>query len=165
MSGVSSRAQAGADIERGLVFMGRKPAVNSELGRRLTQVREAAGFKTRKELAATLEMNAETLGGYERGTSIPDHAFLKLYKDRFGISIDWLVTGEGEMSLSDVPRSPWEPLPLPAETGGGVLATLASAGAGLGFGDVAGGVALAVLFTAGLWVAYGTGLAMCGGCW
>ncbi|MRH22687.1 S24 family peptidase, partial [Rhodovulum strictum] len=120
--------------------MGRKPIVNSELGRRLTQVREAAGFKTRKELAATLEMNAETLGGYERGTSIPDHAFLKLYKDKFGISIDWLVTGEGEMSLSDVPRSPWEPLlaqdramyerAMRAVTGTGVLGPVATGPSG-----------------------------------
>lgn len=41
-------------------------------------------------------MNAETLGGYERGDSMPDHAFLTRYKQEFSVNLDWLITGDGE---------------------------------------------------------------------
>ena len=45
-------------------------------------------------------MNAETLGGYERGDSQPDLVFLASYKQRFSVNLDWLITGEGDMFLS-----------------------------------------------------------------
>lgn len=44
-------------------------------------------------------MHPDTLGGYERGDSQPDFAFLEMYKRRFSVNLDWLITGEGEMFL------------------------------------------------------------------
>lgn len=42
-------------------------------------------------------MNAETLGGYERGDSEPDLQFLAMYKQRFSVNMNWLIGGHGEM--------------------------------------------------------------------
>lgn len=66
-------------------------------------MREAAGYPSRKALAADLEMNPETLGGYERGDTVPDHAFLTLYREKFGINLNWLITGEGDMFFAVTP--------------------------------------------------------------
>ncbi|WP_246449047.1 S24 family peptidase [Paracoccus amoyensis] len=53
--------------------------------------------RDRKAFAEDLGINAETLGGYERGDSLPDQWFLLDYKKRFSVNLDWLLTGEGEM--------------------------------------------------------------------
>ncbi|OCP17404.1 hypothetical protein BC361_08065 [Ensifer sp. LC54] len=52
-----------------------------------------------------MKMNPETLGGYERGDSVPDLEFFAMYKLRFSVNLDWLITGEGEMFLQDSPIS------------------------------------------------------------
>lgn len=83
--------------------MARKAISNTDLGRRLTDVREAAGYRSRKALADDLKMNAETLGGYERGDTVPDYAFLSLYREKFGINLNWLITGEGDMFFATSP--------------------------------------------------------------
>ncbi|TCM84818.1 helix-turn-helix domain-containing protein [Rhodovulum steppense] len=148
MSGVSSRAQAGAD--------------KSGLGQRIRAAADHIGG---------LNVLAERLSGVSRRTlsdwvsdkTEPRASSLVEICEVTGADLSWLVTGEPQPQPQAQTCRQAAPSSLPADTG--VLATLASAGAGLGFGDVAGGVALAVLFTAGLWVAYGTGLAMCGGCW
>ena len=81
-----------------------RPSVSKTLfSQRLTAVREAVGFKERKAFAQKLGMNAETLGGYERGDAQPDYEFVVMYKKEFSVNIDWLITGEGEMF--DGPRS------------------------------------------------------------
>ncbi|MGV1939488.1 S24 family peptidase [Agrobacterium sp. 22-211-1] len=77
--------------------MARAAISKTPLGQRLTQVREALGFPHRKAFAEKLEMNAETLGGYERGDSAPDLEFLATYKQRFSVNMDWLITGDGDM--------------------------------------------------------------------
>lgn len=55
------------------------------------------GFPRRKAFAEELTINPETLGGYERGDSVPDLDFLASYKQRFSVNLDWLVAGDGEM--------------------------------------------------------------------
>lgn len=77
--------------------MARKAVAKTPLGQRLTAVREAVGYSARLPFAQLLGMNPETLGGYERGDSIPDLDFLAMYKQRFSVNLDWLITGEGEM--------------------------------------------------------------------
>lgn len=58
------------------------------------------GFKERKAFAGHLQMNSETLGGYERGDTFPDQDFLTRYKKEFSVNLDWLITGEGTMFSS-----------------------------------------------------------------
>lgn len=85
--------------------MARTAIAKTPLGQRLTKVREAIGFPHRKAFAEEIGINAETLGGYERGDSEPDIAFLSTYKQRYSVNLDWLITGDGEMfSPKDVIR-------------------------------------------------------------
>ncbi len=63
------------------------------LGRRL---RELRGFEiTQEELAADLGISQSQLSKYERGTAVPPADILFYVKQRFQISIDWLLTGDG----------------------------------------------------------------------
>jgi transcriptional regulator with XRE-family HTH domain len=63
------------------------------LGRRL---RELRGFDlTQGELAKELGVSQSQLSKYERGVAAPPADILFFIKQRFQISIDWLLTGEG----------------------------------------------------------------------
>ena len=65
----------------------------SALGRRL---RELRGFDlTQGELAKQLGISQSQLSKYERGVAAPAADILFAIKQRFGVSIDWLLTGEG----------------------------------------------------------------------
>ena len=64
------------------------------LGRRLRQLR---GFDlTQAEFAKQLETSQSQLSKYERGVAAPPADILFLVMQRFQVSIDWLLTGEGE---------------------------------------------------------------------
>jgi transcriptional regulator with XRE-family HTH domain len=63
------------------------------LGRRL---RELRGIDlTQGELAKELGISQSQLSKYERGVAAPPADILFLIKQRFEVSIDWLLTGEG----------------------------------------------------------------------
>jgi phage repressor protein C with HTH and peptisase S24 domain len=80
--------------------MARKAISKTPIGQRLSAVREALKYPSRAALAAELEMNPETLGGYERGDSNPDLDLLGLYSQRFSVNLNWVLTGEGDMFAS-----------------------------------------------------------------
>lgn len=64
------------------------------LGRRL---RELRGFDlTQEEFAKELGISQSQLSKYERGVAAPPADILFFVKKRFRVSIDWLLTGEGE---------------------------------------------------------------------
>jgi transcriptional regulator with XRE-family HTH domain len=64
------------------------------LGRRL---RELRGFDlTQEEFAKELGVSQSQLSKYERGVAAPPADVLFFVKKRFRVSIDWLLTGEGE---------------------------------------------------------------------
>ena len=66
------------------------------LGRRL---RELRGFDlTQEEFAKELGISQSQLSKYERGVAGPPADILFFLKKRFRVSIDWLLTGEGERS-------------------------------------------------------------------
>ncbi|MBB6250713.1 helix-turn-helix domain-containing protein [Nitrospirillum iridis] len=60
----------------------------------------ARGAMHRAEAAKALGIHIGTMGGYERGTSFPPHSFLVAIRALYGISLDWLITGAGEMRPS-----------------------------------------------------------------
>jgi transcriptional regulator with XRE-family HTH domain len=63
------------------------------LGRRL---RELRGFDlTQGGLAKELGISQSQLSKYERGVAAPPADILFYIKQRFEVSIDWLLTGEG----------------------------------------------------------------------
>lgn len=55
------------------------------------------GHPKRPSFAALIEIPADTLGTYERGVRAPETNLLTLYAQRFGVNLNWLFTGEGEM--------------------------------------------------------------------
>ncbi len=66
------------------------------LGRRL---RELRGFDlTQEEFAKELGVSQSQLSKYERGVAAPPADILFFVKKRFRVSIDWLLTGEGQRS-------------------------------------------------------------------
>jgi len=64
------------------------------LGRRIRQLR---GFDvTQGEFAKTLGVSQSQLSKYERGVVAPPANILVRIKERFRVSIDWLLTGDPE---------------------------------------------------------------------
>lgn len=64
------------------------------LGRRL---RELRGFDlTQEQFADELGISQSQLSKYERGLAAPPAEVLFFVKKRFQVSIDWLLTGEGQ---------------------------------------------------------------------
>lgn len=79
--------------------MGKKPKPSkTPLGDRLLQSREKLGFsQQRAAFAETVGLTEPMLGYYERGDRTPDALALSAYRTAHGISLTWLITGEGEM--------------------------------------------------------------------
>ena len=64
------------------------------IGRR---IRELRGFDlTQEGLAQELGISQSQLSKYERGVAAPPADVLFFVKKRFLVSIDWLLTGDGE---------------------------------------------------------------------
>lgn len=64
------------------------------LAERLRSVRKAHGDLERDDFAQRLGVHKNTLAYYERGDRTPDADVLRVYKDRFQVDINWLITGE-----------------------------------------------------------------------
>jgi len=77
--------------------MARPERIKTPLGQRLSDVRKALGYDERVAFADLLGLPKDTLGNYERGDREPDLRLLAVYRDRFGVDLNWLATGEGEM--------------------------------------------------------------------
>ncbi|WP_455466200.1 helix-turn-helix domain-containing protein [Bartonella sp. B39] len=76
----------------------------TELAKRLREIRHTLGFTERKQFAKHFDIPETTMRNYETGLREPPASILRIYKDRCGISLDWLVTGEGEM-FSDMAKA------------------------------------------------------------
>lgn len=67
------------------------------LAARLREVRRRTGDPERDEFANSLGISKSTIAHYERGERTPDAIVLDTYRSKFGVNINWLVSGEGEM--------------------------------------------------------------------
>jgi repressor LexA len=67
-----------------------------DAGERIKRLRQSLGL-TQKEFASRIGMTYEMLGLYERGRYAPPEKVLKLISSTFGVSYEWLKTGQGEM--------------------------------------------------------------------
>ncbi|WP_144753061.1 helix-turn-helix domain-containing protein [Bartonella saheliensis] len=76
----------------------------TELAKRFREVRHALGFTERKQFAEHLGVTAGSIGTYETGISEPTASALSKYQEICGVSLDWLVTGHGEM-FSDMAKA------------------------------------------------------------
>lgn len=82
------------------------------LGARLRLVRRHFGDPDREEFATALGISKNTLAYYERGERKPDAEVLASYQDRFGVNMNWLIAGLGEIFAdpSKAPRQESQPL-------------------------------------------------------
>ncbi|WP_375624498.1 helix-turn-helix domain-containing protein [Bartonella sp. TT119HLJHH] len=93
-----------------------KKEPKTELAKRLCEVRRALGFTERKQFAEHLAAPESTMCNYETGLREPPVSMLVIYKNVCGISVEWLVTGEGEM-FSDMAKAKaagFKPQTIPA---------------------------------------------------
>lgn len=66
-----------------------------KIGMRIRAARKAAGFRYAREAAEALAMEYPTYAGHENGSKNAKGEIEK-YARRFGVSIDWLLTGKGK---------------------------------------------------------------------
>lgn len=70
--------------------MGRKQKVSAGIGARIASLYEG---KDRKQFARELGISDRTLSNYVRGVNKPPERFLALLRERLGVDLNWLVTG------------------------------------------------------------------------
>ena len=56
-------------------------------------------------LAAELKVHQSTITNIEHGTTFPKINYLQYFYEKYGLNINWLVTGEGEMYMRGHPKS------------------------------------------------------------
>lgn len=68
-----------------------------ELHERLVAARRHAGFENATKAADALGVAYPTYAGHENGSSGFRRDTAALYARRFGVSLDWLISGRGKM--------------------------------------------------------------------
>jgi transcriptional regulator with XRE-family HTH domain len=83
-------------------FMARPEAEpKTPLAARLRAVRKVAGGDDRDLFSQWLGISKSSVAHYERGERTPDADVLAKYRARFGVNVNWLLTGEGEMLAAE----------------------------------------------------------------
>ena len=73
---------------------------------KLMRLRKREGL-SQEELAAYLEVSRQAVSRWEQGTALPDAGNLRKLRQRFGVSVDWLLEdAKGWEALSDRPAAP-----------------------------------------------------------
>lgn len=75
------------------------------LGKRIVEYRKQIRC-SQKTLAERLEIMPSTLGKYESGRSIPGGGFLQKLALSTDIDMNWLLTGQGSMLITDTLTGP-----------------------------------------------------------
>jgi SOS-response transcriptional repressor LexA len=89
----------------------------SEMHERLREARQAAGYETAAAAAAALGINYQTYAGHENSKTGIRHQAAQRYAKKFRVSLEWLLTGKGDMR-GDGGRTPAD------EAGLAVLGTI-----------------------------------------
>ncbi|MEH3091943.1 MAG: LexA family transcriptional regulator [Agrobacterium cavarae] len=77
--------------------MARPENPKTPLAQRLVDIRKTLGYESRKDFSDLLDVKVDTLGSYERGVNEPNIAILTKYRENWGVSLSWLLTGDGDM--------------------------------------------------------------------
>ncbi|WP_126604005.1 helix-turn-helix domain-containing protein [Bartonella vinsonii] len=88
----------------------------TDLAKRFREVRRTLGFKERKQFAEHLGITVGSIGTYETGISEPTASALSKYQEICGVSLDWLITGNGEMftDMAKAKAAGFKPQAIPA---------------------------------------------------
>lgn len=71
------------------------------LAKRLREVRRLLGDEDRERFAERVGVPLNSLAHYERGDRTPDADVLAAYRQRLGVSVDWLISEMGEPFLQE----------------------------------------------------------------
>jgi transcriptional regulator with XRE-family HTH domain len=61
--------------------------------------------KAQHVLASELKVHQSTITNIEHGTTFPKINYLQYFYEKYGLNINWLVTGEGEMYMRGHPKA------------------------------------------------------------
>lgn len=75
--------------------MPRRPANRADLASIGHRIRQLRGSERQEIFAPTLGISQSQLSKMERGTLPPSVEVLLRLKERFGKSVDWILTGKG----------------------------------------------------------------------
>lgn len=75
----------------------------SDISVRIKEIRETKKL-SQVAFAAALKVTSASISFYENGKRRPDHAFLETLTNVYGINVNWLLTGEGDMFISTLTR-------------------------------------------------------------
>lgn len=67
------------------------------IGTRLAKARQKAGYETAREAARSLGVNVQTYASHENGHGAVRADTAVKYARKFKVSLDWLLTGKGDM--------------------------------------------------------------------
>ena len=68
--------------------------IKQNIADNLSKLRTSAGI-TQAQLAESLNYTDKAVSKWERAESVPDITVLKRIADRFGVTVDWLITDHG----------------------------------------------------------------------
>ena len=77
--------------------------LKKEVGKRF-KVFRLSKKKAQNVLAAELQVHQSTITNIEHGTTFPKVNYLHYFYEKYGLNLNWLVTGEGEMYMDDSPK-------------------------------------------------------------
>lgn len=63
-------------------------------GQRLTETRQALGFKTKREFANELDFLEDRYGSWENGKNMVQPECVLQLKERWGVTFDWIYFGD-----------------------------------------------------------------------
>lgn len=78
--------------------------LKEEVGQRFRDFRNDKK-KAQHLLAAELKVHQSTITNIEHGTTFPKINYLQYFFEKYGLNINWLVTGDGEMYMKGHPTS------------------------------------------------------------
>jgi transcriptional regulator with XRE-family HTH domain len=77
-----------------------KTSIKKGVGSRFWQFRRALN-KTQQQLADELGIYQSTITNFEQGKTFPNINYLYYFNEKYGLDINWLITGAGVTFLSD----------------------------------------------------------------
>lgn len=84
-----------------------------EMGARLAQARKRAGYETVADAARSLGVKYPTYASHENGSAGIRHPVAEKYARKFRVSLEWLLTGRGDMIAQGVAPAEMEVSGLP----------------------------------------------------
>ena len=79
---------------------------NKNFAKRLKELKNEKGFKSQKDLAAWLGVSTSIVSEWIRAEKIPSHERAINIANKFGCSLEWLMTGKGS---KDIDKSDIDP--------------------------------------------------------